>query len=55
VAVFIILMAMLLLPAGTLAYWEAWAYMAVLFVPMTLALLYLLKNDPHLLRDKGHS
>ena len=49
VAGFVILLAMLLLPAGTSAYWEAWAYMAVLFVPVTLAFFFLLKNNPDLL------
>ena len=52
VAGFIILLAMLLLPAGTLAYWEAWAYIFVLFVSMALALVYLLVNDPELLERR---
>ena len=52
VAGFIILLAMLLLPAGTVAYWEAWAYMAVLFVPVTLVFVYLLTNDPELLERR---
>jgi protein-S-isoprenylcysteine O-methyltransferase Ste14 len=49
---FVILLAMLLLPAGTLAFREAWAYMAVLFLPVTLVLAYLLKNDPGLLERR---
>jgi len=49
---FIILSAMLLLPAGTVAYWEAWAYMSVFFVPMTFVLVYLLVNDPELLERR---
>lgn len=48
----IILLAVLLLPAGTVAYWEAWTYVAVLFVPMTLALVFLLKTDPELLERR---
>jgi protein-S-isoprenylcysteine O-methyltransferase Ste14 len=40
------------LPAGTLAYWEAWAYMAILFIPITLVAIYLLKNDPALLERR---
>lgn len=52
VAGFIILVATLLLPAGTVAYWEAWAYAAVLFVPMTFALVFLLKTDPELLERR---
>jgi protein-S-isoprenylcysteine O-methyltransferase Ste14 len=49
VAGFIILWAMLFLSAGTMAYWEAWTYMSVLFVPMALAFVYLLVKDPQLL------
>jgi protein-S-isoprenylcysteine O-methyltransferase Ste14 len=49
---FIILLAMLLLSAGTLAYWEVWAYISVLFVSMMLALVYLLVNDPELLERR---
>lgn len=40
---------MFFLPAGTLRYWQAWVYMAILFVPMALLLRYLLKIDPELL------
>jgi protein-S-isoprenylcysteine O-methyltransferase Ste14 len=40
------------LPAGTLAYWEAWVYMAILFIPITLVAVYLLKNDPALLERR---
>lgn len=45
----IVLMAMFFLPAGTFAYWEAWVYLAILFVPMSFVFIYLLKNDPELL------
>lgn len=40
------LSAMFFLPAGTLRYWEAWVYMAILLVPVFFALRYLLKHDP---------
>lgn len=43
------LLALLLLPAGTVTYWEAWTYMGVLFTPAALVGAYLLKNDPELL------
>ena len=36
-------------PAGTLDYWEAWVYCAVLLVPFLFVLTYLLRNDPELL------
>ncbi|HSQ34693.1 MAG TPA: isoprenylcysteine carboxylmethyltransferase family protein [Candidatus Binatia bacterium] len=44
-----LLAAMLFIPAGTLGYWQAWVYLAILLVPMNLVLAYLLKNDPQLL------
>ncbi len=40
------------LPAGTLDYWEAWVYLAVLFTPMSFLLVYLLRNDPELLERR---
>jgi len=40
------------LPAGTFDYWEAWAYMAVLFIPMTGMLFYFLKTDPEVLERR---
>jgi protein-S-isoprenylcysteine O-methyltransferase Ste14 len=46
---FLVLSAMFLIPAGTFAYWEAWAYMAVLFIPMFFVFIYLIKKDPELL------
>jgi protein-S-isoprenylcysteine O-methyltransferase Ste14 len=47
-----VLFALFFLPAGTLAYWEAWVYLAILFIPMLLVLVYLLKNDPVLLERR---
>ena len=44
--------AMLFLPAGTLDYWEAWAFLAILFIPMVVWLRYLLKRDPELLERR---
>jgi protein-S-isoprenylcysteine O-methyltransferase Ste14 len=49
------LMALLFLPAGTFDYWEAWIYMAVLFVPFTGAVIYLLKTDPGLVERRMHT
>ena len=45
---FIFMMAMLFLPAGTLAYWEAWAYLVVMFLPATFAFVWLLREKPEL-------
>jgi protein-S-isoprenylcysteine O-methyltransferase Ste14 len=39
-------------PAGTFDYWQAWAYLVILFVPMTGMLFYFLKNDPELLERR---
>ncbi len=46
------LFALIFIPAGTLDYWEAWLYLAILFAPMIFVLLYLLKNDPELLERR---
>jgi protein-S-isoprenylcysteine O-methyltransferase Ste14 len=47
-----VLFAFFFLPAGTISYWEAWVYMAIIFIPMLLVLAYLLKNDPDLLERR---
>ena len=49
---FLLLCAMFFLPAGTLAYWQAWAWMAVLFIPMVGVLAYLIRKDPALLERR---
>lgn len=38
--------------AGTFAYWQAWLYLAVLFVPATFVLVYLMRRDPALLERR---
>jgi protein-S-isoprenylcysteine O-methyltransferase Ste14 len=38
--------------AGTFRYWEAWAFMAVLFIPVLLVLLYFLRHDPKVLEGR---
>lgn len=38
--------------AGTLRYWQAWLFLAVLFIPMTFVLVYLLRRDPGLLERR---
>jgi protein-S-isoprenylcysteine O-methyltransferase Ste14 len=48
-ALFLLLAAIFFIPAGTLDYWEAWVYCAVLFIPLLFVLAYLLKKDPELL------
>jgi len=43
---------MLFLPAGTLDYWQAWLFIAVLFIPVLLVGAYFLKNDPEFLERR---
>lgn len=49
---FVVLALLLFLPAGTLAYWEAWAYVAVLLSAVPFVLAYLLRHDPDLLERR---
>ncbi|MBU0586413.1 isoprenylcysteine carboxylmethyltransferase family protein [Candidatus Micrarchaeota archaeon] len=42
----------LFVPAGTLDYWEAWAYMAILLIPMLFVVLYFMKKDPEFLKRR---
>jgi protein-S-isoprenylcysteine O-methyltransferase Ste14 len=44
--------ALLLLPAGTLKFWQVYAYFAVLIVPMIFVILYFLKKDPMFLKRR---
>ncbi len=36
-------------PAGTLDWWQAWAYIGILLVPMSFSLRYFFRADPELL------
>lgn len=42
----------LFLPAGTLDFWQAWIYCAVIFIPVIFVLFYFLKKDPELLERR---
>ncbi|MBR5344958.1 MAG: isoprenylcysteine carboxylmethyltransferase family protein [Clostridia bacterium] len=44
--------ALLFLPAWTLNYWQAWLLVGILFVPMFVAGLILMKKNPDLLRKR---
>ncbi len=48
-AAFLMLGLMFFVPAGTLDYWQAWAYLAVVFIPAAFVVAYFLKNDPEFL------
>lgn len=43
---------LLLIPAGTWLYWNAWLLMGLLFIPMFIAGLIMLKKNPNLLRSR---
>ena len=44
--------AILFLPAGSFAYWNAWLFMGILFVPMFIAGLIMLGKNPELLQKR---
>jgi protein-S-isoprenylcysteine O-methyltransferase Ste14 len=44
----LVLFAVFFLPAWTLAYWEAWVYLAILLIPLLCISIYLLKKAPEL-------
>ena len=46
---FLVLGLIFFVPAGTLDYWEAWVYCAVLLVPFVVGLIYLVRKNPELL------
>jgi len=45
-------MLIIFLPAGTICWWNGWLYIASLFIPMLLALVYMLAMDPGLLTKR---
>lgn len=44
--------AIFFLPAGTLRFWQAWVYIAILFAPLLCAYLFFLRHDPEMLRRR---
>jgi protein-S-isoprenylcysteine O-methyltransferase Ste14 len=48
----VVMAALLFLPAGTLRYWQAWAFLAVYFTLSLAITVYLMKCDPELLRRR---
>ena len=48
----LVMAALLFLPAGTLDYWQAWAFLAVFGVSALAITLYLMKKDPKLLERR---
>ena len=43
---------LLFIPAGTIHYWQAWVYLLIFMGASLLTTLYLMKNDPALLRRR---
>ena len=43
---------LLFLPAGTFSYWQAWLLIGILFIPMFVAGLVMMKKSPELLRRR---
>jgi protein-S-isoprenylcysteine O-methyltransferase Ste14 len=50
--VVVILGALLFVPAGTLEYWNAWIYLAVLLLPAIAVMVYFFKTDPELIERR---
>lgn len=48
----IVLGLFILVPAGTINYWQVYVYIAVLVVPMMFVLFYFLNNDPRFLERR---
>jgi protein-S-isoprenylcysteine O-methyltransferase Ste14 len=48
-ATLLVLGLLFFVPAGTLDYWEAWVYCAVIIVPFLLVFAWLFRNNPELL------
>ena len=49
---FVLAFALLFLPAGRLDFWEAWAYLGIIFIPMAVFTIYYYKRDPDLVRRR---
>ncbi len=49
---FIVVSLLLFIPAGTLSYWNAWLFIAVLFIPMLIVGIILMIKNPDLLRKR---
>lgn len=48
----VIMGAMFFWTAGTIRYWEAWLFLAIMFLPIISAVGYLLRHDPELLQRR---
>jgi len=48
----VIVAAFLFVPAGSIHYWQGWAFMALWFLPMVIVSPHFLKNDPALVERR---
>jgi protein-S-isoprenylcysteine O-methyltransferase Ste14 len=48
----IVLGLLILVPAGTLNYWQVYLYFSIVIIPMIFVLIYFLKNDPSFLERR---
>ena len=46
---FVMMALLFFLPARTIYFWEAWVFLAILFIPAAFVLTYLYREDPELL------
>ena len=49
---FIMVGALIFIPAGTIKYWNGWLFMGLLFIPMFIAGIVLMIKNPELLRKR---
>lgn len=52
IAAAIVIALFLFVPAGTLDYWQGWAYMAVVLIPAAIVITYFMINDPAFLERR---
>jgi len=52
IAAFLVLSLAFFVPAGTLDYWQAWVYIAVILIPASFVVAYFLKYDPKFLERR---
>ncbi len=53
--VILILALFILMPAWSLDYWEAWLYLSLLSISVTVVTWYFLKQNPALIERRMHS
>jgi protein-S-isoprenylcysteine O-methyltransferase Ste14 len=51
---FLAMSALVFIPAGTFAYWQAWTFLSLYFAASIGITLYLMRNDPDLLARRIH-